>query len=1247
MAKETLITDLVSQEAIDQLERLDTEMEKTLAQFRDCAKELAKGLKITVEVQGDIDKLNELTSRVMKEAGQAAKAYQQQLQQQQQVVANTTNTISRQLMEQERLNKATREAYQAEDDALTIARKTLGTRKEHYEQMARLSAQMAQNRRDQRDLNKAEEEGRVTEEKANAVRAELLQSYDRMKYESQQLARVLAVENKEAQAADGSYQQLSQQLELMRKAYKQMTDAEKSSQAGQTLEKGIQNLDAHLKDLDADMGQFQRNVGNYAVAAESAKSRLKELTNEIVSLTMQYEALDDAEKKEAAGQDLKNKIMSLTEEAGKYKDAIDDVKESIKGSSSDTRWLDTMADSGRLLASTFGLCTSAAQALGISQDTLTQSMAKVQAAMQAVQAVTIMQNALQKTSNIMKGIAILQAKAEAAALKIETAAREQETGATIAQTAAMRIFNTVAKANPYVLLATAILTVVGLIVGYTAATKEATEADEAAKKAADMRKDSMESMANSFGQTAGEMIAKYKLMHEQWNALAGDIKGKEQYLKDHKSDFDNLAQAVDGAQASMKGVDDVEGLFSKATPDVVKAIQRRATAMAAYAEYIRLTQLELQELEKISTAKWSVAQAGDKISKEDFQKAGLSLTEEQRKWQNADAEGGYHTTHYELTAEQASKYTAYLRDQAIKSTKDAMFEIAKSFEERKKEMWDIAEKNGAFDPASFRGGGGGTTTKTTGNKNSGGNKEQVKEYKELRDEVDKILLESYRTEEQYTDEWLETQKNAINMKAELDTRANNERAVKLKDQLDKSLAAGKMTQEQYEEQVRVLKKATDDVERNIEEKRIADLKKLDDDLLKHKQELAAKEVEAVADAAAAEQALNDATYQQRLTGLYKWYNERIQIAVKEGEDIEAVTEEFNRRKLVIDEQYANETVERQIEALKKELEVANLSEEEREQLQQELTQATADLAAQRAKQEIDHINEAVEADKKAKEKRMQNLQDYVQKAGEAFSRIGEFITAMYDNEISKVEEELEIEQARYDEETNMITWQAEHGAITQEEAEIRKRDAAERTAKKQEQLEKKKAQLEYKKAVMQKMNQIAEIGIATALGIMQTFATLGWPAGIPGAAFVAAMGALQTATALAQPIKAYKEGTKGSPHPGGLAVVGDGDKAEVILFGGRAWVTPDSPTLVNLPRGAEVLPDMEKTDLAAMGATLPVSIPRDSRSGQPVIINDYQALEARMAANTKAVTGELRNFRTSMARELKNQRFRRYISERI
>ena len=110
--------------------------------------------------------------------------------------------------------------------------------------------------------------------------------------------------------------------------------------------------------------------------------------------------------------------------------------------------------------------------------------------------------------------------------------------------------------------------------------------------------------------------------------------------------------------------------------------------------------------------------------------------------------------------------------------------------------------------------------------------------------------------------------------------------------------------------------------------------------------------------------------------------------------------------------------------------------------------------------------------------------------------------------------------------------------------------------------------MEYRRAVMEKANTISQIAIATALAIMK--ATPNWV----NVALVAAMGAVQMATALAQPIKAYKEGTKGVPHPGGLAVVGDGGKQEIVAYGRNVWLTPDTPTLVDLPRGAQVFPEI-------------------------------------------------------------------------
>ena len=1360
---ETLITDLVSQQALDQLEELDRKMEGTLTQFQDCARELARGIKIPVEVTGDLERLRELANTTMQRAGQAAQQYTQQLQQQQQVIANTTNTISRQLMEQEKLNKSQRAAFTQNQEALRIAEQIVGTYEENTRQLAKYTAELARNKAELKTVEEMRKNGMLTDAEAIRRSGNLMAEQNKLKAAMQEVASVVRIQAKEMNAAEGSYAHLNQQLELLKKAQKSLNESEKAGEEGKVLETEIQDLDARLKDLAADMGEFQRNVGNYAIAQgglkksygelqevltgltiqyremddaqreseegqalkekidaltakaatfraameevnaavansaagqqitrltfeltamaneygrmsdaekESARGRelsqkmtdltqkiatlkgevdavataaapqsirkdLKEMTMEIAACTLEYEHMTAAEKESAAGQELKQKIQEMTEKAGELKDVLGDVKESIANSASDTRAWDTLNEAGQVTASVFGLCATAAQAFGASEESLQASMLKVQQAMQAVQALQVIQNATQKQSNLMKGIAILQSKAAAAAARIEAAATTSATGATKAQTIAQAAFNAVAKANPYVLLATAILAVIGLVVGYTAATKDATKADEEAKKAADERKESMDNMAQSFGNSAGEMIAKYKVMREQWNALGDDINAKRQYLTQHQSDFDSIAQAVDGANEKVNSYTSAEKLMNDNTAKVEQAIKRRAMAMAAYAEYIRITQLQLQELEKLSTFTYHAYKAGERVDRSTLGKAGIALTDDQKKAAQYDGYGnGYSSGQTRLTAEQAAQMTAYAKQQGNQAALDAIEKANEKYDAMRKRAWDRFERSGGLEPANFAGGGGGSTTSGKG---GGKNTDKVKSAEEIQRAVDAILLDGYKRavdmEEEYTDEWLEKEKERIQKQRDHDIVAAEKRRDDLKDEIN----ASKLSEEEKKNKIIDITNATNDIIEGIKHNATEEEKKSEEEVTKHKEEEAKKRVDIIANTAAGEQVIRDQQYQNEVTALYKEYTEALRVAHQKGEDTTKVTELYNKKKEQLDNQYANETVKATIDALNKELQVADLSEEERERIRRELTEATTQLAQQEAEQENKNIENTVEADKRARDQRNQNLQNWVQKAGEAIQRIGEFMSAMYDNQIAKIDELLEAEQQRYDQEVEHIEYLAERGAITSEEAEIRKREAAAATAAKQEQLEKRKAQLEYKKAVMEKANSIAQIGIATALGIMKASPN------IPLMAFVGAMGAIQVATALAQPIKAYKEGTKGKPHPGGLALVGDGDKAELVLFNGKAWVTPDQPTLVDLPKGAEVLPDAER--VALMSAVS--NIPRDRVTGAPIIINDYSALESRMATNTKAVTKALRDHQNALTRQLKRQKFDAYISRRI
>ena len=438
-------------------------------------------------------------------------------------------------------------------------------------------------------------------------------------------------------------------------------------------------------------------------------------------------------------------------------------------------------------------------------------------------------------------------------------------------------------------------------------------------------------------------------------------------------------------------------------------------------------------------------------------------------------------------------------------------------------------------------------------------------------------------------------------------------------------------------------------------------------ILQLNQDYAKKKMDKIAGSSALEQAQQDAALQNRLAALKGQEAEELKAVGSNEAAIQAVKDKYANLAAEAQEKYAIETAKRQMDAYKKQidafrgegsfdlffaddlgdvegnadlLEKMGMEHDQAVQLAQDMAKKQAEIANAVQDAEIAAIDRVNEADKKSRDARVKNAEDWLQTTGEAIENIGGLVSSIYDSQISKIEELLDAEQDQYDHEVEHIESLADRGAITTEEAEIRKRDAAAATAAKQEQLEKRKAQIEYKKALMEKANNIAQIGIATALGIMQALAM--WPPNVPLSIFIGAMGAIQTAAALAQPIKAYAEGTK-KPHPGGLALVGDGDKAEVVLYNGKAWVTPDSPTLVDLPKGAEVYPDADKVQF--MGAV--GDIPRDRVTGQPIIINDYSALESRVATNTKALSRELRQFSDRMAREMKRQKFNAYLAQRI
>lgn len=243
-----------------------------------------------------------------------------------------------------------------------------------------------------------------------------------------------------------------------------------------------------------------------------------------------------------------------------------------------------------------------------------------------------------------------------------------------------------------------------------------------------------------------------------------------------------------------------------------------------------------------------------------------------------------------------------------------------------------------------------------------------------------------------------------------------------------------------------------------------------------------------------------------------------------------------------------------------------------------------------------------------------SFENMAQAVGKIVSGITSLMTDIYDAQIENIEKGQEANDEAYDKEIERIEALEENGAISTEEAEARKRAAEDKTAAKNAELEKKKAALQEKQAKWNKANSIIQAGIFTALAITEALPNLVL------AALVGAMGAAQVALIAAQPIPKYAKGTK--DHPGGLAIVGDGGKKEGIVTNNGLFITPDKPTLVDLPAHAQVIPDLsyiyDRRGLTSDYGLLEQKLKNMREEGIVVNVNnDYSRLERKMESNTK------------------------------
>lgn len=169
-------------------------------------------------------------------------------------------------------------------------------------------------------------------------------------------------------------------------------------------------------------------------------------------------------------------------------------------------------------------------------------------------------------------------------------------------------------------------------------------------------------------------------------------------------------------------------------------------------------------------------------------------------------------------------------------------------------------------------------------------------------------------------------------------------------------------------------------------------------------------------------------------------------------------------------------------------------------------------------------------------------------------------------------------------------------------------------------LERKKKDEQRKQASRQRDNDIIN---ATIKGIQATLT--GLEKGGPFlAAVYAALAAVQVAAIASQPLPQYFKGT--DFHQGGKAIVGEQGTELMVMPSGNLQLSPSHATVVDLPRGTEVIPNIETMRMLAMaGISRPEMI--ESRKDNR-LLNELKELKEITAKNKPMDTNLTRNMAT-------------------
>ena len=297
------------------------------------------------------------------------------------------------------------------------------------------------------------------------------------------------------QSAEGSYNRLSAQYSINKIYLNNMTVEEReATEEGRKLVAETKAIYEEMKRLQEATGKTSLNVGNYSDAAKGLTTQIENQTKELALMRLE-------------GKQGTEEYRRLSQETAVLRDAVKDATAEITNMASDTSDLDAVLGFAAGASGGFAAFTGAMELFGSESEEVEEAQKKLQAAIAITTGVQAIQNAVQKQSALMLGISRIQMAALSKAQVYNRLVTIQGTKATLAATVAQKAFNLIASANPYVLLALALVTVVGALVLFASNTDKSAKNQQKLNEAQKVWLNYLETEATEMNRVSNERIA--------------------------------------------------------------------------------------------------------------------------------------------------------------------------------------------------------------------------------------------------------------------------------------------------------------------------------------------------------------------------------------------------------------------------------------------------------------------------------------------------------------------------------------------------------------------------------------------------------------------------------------------------------------------------------------------------------------------------------------------------------------------